>query len=145
VVPFRPMTIKWSDRTAQEPVGFCREAAAENSPGLQPWVSRRERSALPVRRSFGEIGTKEEKWRPRLVFWCSVSKFTGHTPSSGATFRAPLPRHQPRVETLGYSLKPFHGSTLFTSQTRKNLHCSRSTVSFFVRSTIVPSGPVKIN
>jgi hypothetical protein len=48
-------------------------------------------------------------------------ELAGHSPSSGATFRAPLSYHEPRVETLGYSLKPFHGSTLFTRQIRKNL------------------------
>jgi hypothetical protein len=36
-----------------------------------------------------------------------------HTPRSGATFRAAFPRYEPRVETLGYSLKPFHGSIQF--------------------------------
>jgi hypothetical protein len=40
-------------------------------------------------------------------------EFASDTPRSGATFRARFPRHEPRVETLGYSLKPFHGSTHF--------------------------------
>ena len=33
--------------------GFCRAAAIEYSPGLQPWVDRSKACALPVRRSKG--------------------------------------------------------------------------------------------
>jgi len=34
------LTMKWSGRIVEEPLGPCREAAPDHSPGLQPWVSR---------------------------------------------------------------------------------------------------------
>jgi hypothetical protein len=45
-------------------VGLRREEAIPHSPGLQPRGMGVARTALPVRRSFRECGTKEEKWRP---------------------------------------------------------------------------------
>jgi hypothetical protein len=33
---------------AEEAVGFCREAATDHSPGLQPWVTRTQKHALKV-------------------------------------------------------------------------------------------------
>ena len=34
--------MKWFKRTAQVALGFCREAATDHSPGLQPWVRQIE-------------------------------------------------------------------------------------------------------
>jgi hypothetical protein len=41
-------TMKWFNRTAQVSGGFCREAARDHSPGLQPWVRQIETRALKV-------------------------------------------------------------------------------------------------
>jgi hypothetical protein len=44
------------EKTAQEPVGFCRGAATDHSPGLQPWVSPIETRALKMAPDVGAIG-----------------------------------------------------------------------------------------
>ena len=52
--------MKWFKRIAQESVGFCRGAAIDHSPGLQPWVRQIETSALKVApdvRAIGGIST----------------------------------------------------------------------------------------
>jgi hypothetical protein len=43
------LTAERSNRTAQESVGFCREAAIHHGPGLQPWVDVKRRFALKGR------------------------------------------------------------------------------------------------
>ena len=40
--------MKWFKRMARESVGFCRGAAIDYSPGLQPWVRQIETRALKV-------------------------------------------------------------------------------------------------
>jgi hypothetical protein len=42
------LTMKWFNRIAEMSAGFCREAAVDYSPGLQPWVRQVETRALKV-------------------------------------------------------------------------------------------------
>jgi hypothetical protein len=75
------LTVKWSERTAQ---GF--------SPGLA------------LRKMRPESGVRGG--------WLGLTRASiDQSPTSGAAFGARLPDGlSPRVETLGCSLKPFHGS-----------------------------------
>jgi hypothetical protein len=64
----------------------------------------REIFALPVRRSFWESGTKEEKWRPMGVFRLFACYSTG-VPNIGCRFQGALYlTTSPRVKTLGCSV-----------------------------------------
>jgi hypothetical protein len=83
---------------ARESVGFCRGAAIDYSPGLQPWVRQTETSALKVApdvRAIGGINTS----------------FPEHTPRSPLSGRGRLHAF-PRAKALGCSVGPFHGQEL---------------------------------
>jgi hypothetical protein len=105
------------NRTAELPAGFCREAAMDYSPGLQPWVRQIEKRALKVAPDVRETGATN---RP------SVER-TRRSPLSGRSNALPNPglkpwailynrfavmRHTPRAKALGCSLRPFHDQKL---------------------------------
>jgi hypothetical protein len=48
--------MKWFNRTAEVSAGFCREAAVDYSPGLQPWVREIQTRALKVAPDVCETG-----------------------------------------------------------------------------------------
>jgi hypothetical protein len=89
--------MKWSERIAQ---GF--------SPGYDA-----ARCALPVRRSLrgymdegGKVATGSVLVVHGLIGW--------PRPNIGCHFQGTLLLNQPRVETLGYSVRPFHGQEPIT-------------------------------
>ena len=109
--------MKWFNRTTQVSVGFCREAATDHSPGLQPWVRQIQTRALKVAPDVGAIGginTTFPEHAPR-------------SPLSGRFHSLPSPGLKPwaimynrfavnptgaQPKALGFSLRPFHGREL---------------------------------
>jgi hypothetical protein len=110
--------MKWFNRIAQESVGFCREAAMENSPGA---LRSRPRPRI----------------RPRGVmeYWSGgVLRRLGIAPRARGVwtaFRAILRLAQPRAKAPGDSLRPFHGQQSATNhQSPITLHLSPFTPHF---------------
>jgi hypothetical protein len=112
--------MKWFNRTAQVSIGFCREAATDHSPVLQPWVR--------------PLVNSPRRWRPKVGLNLTGQIFAGGTvhryifrpyrASSVAGVYAGLKawammynrfavnRTDPRAKALACSLRPFHGQEL---------------------------------
>jgi hypothetical protein len=90
--------MKWFNRTAQVSGGFCREAARDHSPGLQPWVRQIETRALKVAPDVRAIGGINPPFPER----------TRRSPLSGRFNVSPNPGLKPWAVLSG----PFHGQEL---------------------------------
>ena len=77
--------MKWSNRTADGSVRFCREAAIDYSPGLQPWVRQTETRALKVAPDVSVTG------------WVNTPcpEHTRRSPLSGRFIASPHPGLKP--------------------------------------------------
>ncbi|HYZ71757.1 MAG TPA: hypothetical protein VE641_01680 [Chthoniobacterales bacterium] len=112
--------MKWFKRTARESVGFCRGAAIDYSPGLQPWVSQTETRALKVAPDVSVTGGVNTP----------CPEHTRRSPLSGRFIASPHPALKPwailynrfavnppdtLAKALGCSVGPFHGQELLAS------------------------------
>ena len=112
--------MKWFNRTAKVSVGFCREAATDNSPGLQPGVTSLVNSPRRWRPKVGSNLTSQifaggtvhrHLFRP-----CGASSVAGVYPGLKAWAvmynRFAVNRTDPGAKALSRSVRPFHGQGL---------------------------------